>query len=174
MINCNESSNDEDTDSLEIKPPQMISRYDKQKKSSGSSSRDKKHSRGEHRHKDRTYDRTERHARQQQQPQQQQQHHSNQPSGRHHTNSDSYDKYHLSSRDSSQQKRLVCNFSFDQTFKQFKFCVFFSIIFSRKRYSPEKTDGERELEDLRSRLLSKRSKQDIDRKIEEHQLHQRK
>lgn len=47
--------------------------------------------------------------------------------------------------------------------------------FSRnKRYSPEKTDGERELEDLRSRLLSKRSKQDIERKIEEHQMYQRK
>lgn len=46
--------------------------------------------------------------------------------------------------------------------------------FRRKRYSPEKTDGERELEDLRSRLLSKRSKQDIERKIEEHQMYQRK
>lgn len=54
------------------------------------------------------------------------------------------------------------------------FCIFFHFNFSRKRYSPEKTDGEREMEDLRSRLLSKRSKQDIERKIEEHQLHQRK
>lgn len=44
----------------------------------------------------------------------------------------------------------------------------------RKRYSPEKTDGEREMEDLRSRLLSKRSKQDIERKIEEHQMYHRK
>lgn len=51
---------------------------------------------------------------------------------------------------------------------------FFFSHFSRKRYSTEKTDGERELEDLRSRLLSKRSRQDIERKIEEHQLHQRK
>ncbi|XP_031640338.1 serine/threonine-protein kinase PITSLRE isoform X2 [Contarinia nasturtii] len=134
-------SNDEDTDSLEIKPPQMINRYDKHKKSSrDSSSRDKKHSRGEHRHKDRTRERSDRHSRQ---------HHSTQSSGRHHPNFDSsYDKYHLSSRDSSHQKR-------------------------RKRYSPEKTDGERELEDLRSRLLSKRSKQDIERKIEEHQMYQR-
>lgn len=108
LVNCHthfplhfdKSSNDEDTDSLEIKPPQMISRYDKHKKSSrDSSARDKKHSRGEHRHKDRTRDRTDRHARQ---------HHSNQSSGRHHSNLDSsYDKYHISSRDSSHQKRFV-------------------------------------------------------------------
>lgn len=57
---------------------------------------------------------------------------------------------------------------------ELKCSVFFRANFSRKRYSPEKTDGEREMEDLRSRLLSKRSKQDIERKIEEHQLHQRK
>lgn len=54
----------------------------------------------------------------------------------------------------------------------FDFCVL--LCRNRKRYSPEKTDGERELEDLRSRLLSKRSKQDIERKIEEHQMNQRK
>lgn len=53
-------------------------------------------------------------------------------------------------------------------------CYFPYLNRSRKRYSPEKTDGERELEDLRSRLLSKRSKQDIERKIEEHQMNQRK
>lgn len=45
--------------------------------------------------------------------------------------------------------------------------------FRRKRYS-DKTDGERELEDLRSRLLSKRSKQETERNIEEHQMTQRK
>lgn len=94
----NQSSNDEDTDSLEIKPPQMISRYDKHKKSSSSSSRDKKHSRGEHRHKDRTRERSERHSRQ---------HHNTQASGRHHTGLDPYEKYHPSSRDSSHQKRFV-------------------------------------------------------------------
>lgn len=46
----------------------------------------------------------------------------------------------------------------------------------RKRYSPEKTDAklDREMEDLRSRLLSKRSKQDIERNIDEHQSYQRK
>lgn len=47
------------------------------------------------------------------------------------------------------------------------------VFFRRKRYS-EKTDGERELEDLRSRLLSKRSKQETERNIEEHQMTQRK
>lgn len=60
---------------------------------------------------------------------------------------------------------------------QYRFSFFFvCLIFTcrRKRYSPEKTDGERELEDLRSRLLSKRSKQDIERKIEEHQMYHRK
>lgn len=55
---------------------------------------------------------------------------------------------------------------------QFLFCLY--DICRRKRYSPEKTDGEREMEDLRSRLLSKRSKQDIERKIEEHQMYHRK
>lgn len=75
------NSHDEDTDSLEIKPPQMISsRYDKHKKSSRSS-RDKKHSR-EHRHKHRSHDRSDRHAR----------HHSDSHSNRHH-GIDTYDKY---------------------------------------------------------------------------------
>lgn len=60
--------------------------------------------------------------------------------------------------------RLISN-------QQFHFILH---IHRRKRYSQEKTDGEREMEDLRSRLLSKRSKQDIERKIEEHQLYQRK
>lgn len=97
MVNLDKSSNDEDTDSLEIKPPQMISRYDKHKKTASSSSRDKKHSRNEHRHKDRERERNDR----------PRQHQSNQPSGRHHANFDAYDqKYSLSSRDSSHQKRL--------------------------------------------------------------------
>lgn len=100
-------SNDEDTDSLEIKPPQMISRYDKHKKSSSSGGREKKHSRSEHRHKDRQREHSDRHAARQ--------HHSTQSSGRHHApGPDPYnDKYHsLSSRDSSSHhKRFVC-FSF--------------------------------------------------------------
>lgn len=164
MVNINKNSNDEDTDSLEIKPPQMISRYDKHKKSSSSTSRDKKHSRTEHRHKDRTRDRTDRHARQQ--------HHPTQPSGRHHANFDSYDKYHLSSRDSSHHKRYVptAYWILRERKKKLKYFSFYR----RKGYSLEKTDGEREMEDLRSRLLSKRSKQDIERKIEEHQMYQRK
>lgn len=41
--------------------------------------------------------------------------------------------------------------------------------YERKRNSPEKTDGERKLEDLRSKLLSKRSRHDIERNYEEHQ-----
>lgn len=97
-------SNDEDTDSLEIKPPQMISRYDKHKKSSSSGGREKKHSRGEHRHKDRQRERPDRHAARQ--------HHSTQSSGRHHAppGPDPYnEKYHnVSSRDSSSHhKRFV-------------------------------------------------------------------
>lgn len=44
--------------------------------------------------------------------------------------------------------------------------------YERKRDSPSKSDSERQLEDLRSKLLSKRSRQDIERKIEEHQNYQ--
>lgn len=44
--------------------------------------------------------------------------------------------------------------------------------YERKRVSPDKTDGERKLEDLRSKLLSKRSRHDIERNCEEHQNYQ--
>lgn len=86
-------SNDEDADSLDIKPPQMISnRYEKHKKSSSSLPRDKKHSRsGEHRHKDRSRDRGDRHSR-----------HNTQ--SRHHGNVDAYDKYHIPPRDIHQKR----------------------------------------------------------------------
>lgn len=90
FVNARNNSNDEDADSLDIKPPQMISsRYDKHKKSSSSSSRDKKHSR-DHRHKERSRDRNDRHSRP-----------SNQ--ARHHSNVDSYEKY-MSSRDAHHKR----------------------------------------------------------------------
>lgn len=112
-------SNDEDTDSLEIKPPQMIGRYDKHKKSSGSVARnEKKHSRGEHRHKERARDRSDRHGGRQ--------HHGTQSSGRHYTTgpTEPYsDKYHnSSSRDSSaHHKRYRTQFIRERFSKRFFF-----------------------------------------------------
>lgn len=44
--------------------------------------------------------------------------------------------------------------------------------FDRKVESPDKADADRALEDLRSRLLSKRNKQGMDRRNEEHQNYQ--
>lgn len=153
---------------MEIKPPQVVNRYPKKKKYKSSSLREKKHSR-EHKHKDRSRDR-DRDIRDSR-------HHDSRISGdlslrtidqRHHSsksnsNIDSMDRYvKLQPRDREYYTKTVCK---EREREKVRIKEY-----DRKRDSPDKTEVDRALEDLRSRLLSKRSRQDIERsKAEEHQ-----
>lgn len=175
------SHSDEDTpDSLEIKPPQSIGRYGRMKKSSRGSDKQHSSSRGDYRHKERSRPTDSRY-------------HSNSsdrnrgqrddrydsrgyaPSSRsgsggyeksnrgdqyHHSNSGSKSAYNDRERD---RERSSSHRSSSKNSAS---------AYERKRDSPSKTDAERELDDLRSKLLSKRTRQDIERKIDEHHHYQ--
>lgn len=200
------SSNEDDTpDSLEIKPPQSIGRYDKVKKAG--TARDKKHSR-EHRHRERGGGgggggndsanqmrernmRGERphggvsggggsaHSGSGRSSLEARYHNSKSRSSREERNdsrahpaSNRYEKIAINRNEGraiSEQYHSKSVYSSEREREKSRSKVG---NYDRKRDSPTKTDAEREMDDLRSKLLSKRSRQDIERKIGEHQHYQ--